>query len=177
MDNDKRINYKCDHLWQVLEMKRKGNLVFLDDLDRSILKILGDNAKEKYTEIGRRLNYAHSTIYDRIKKMEEGGIIAKYTVIVNPDKTGAKFLSAIVTVYANPKECLHIAEELIKKKNVSQVFTAISEELVTIAKVVAKDQEELHAFIARFIAPLPGVLRIRTSIITQTHKDEKNLSI
>lgn len=158
-------------------MRRKGELVFLDDLDRSILKILRENAKEKYTEIGRRLHYAHSTIYDRIKKMEEEGIIAKYTVIINPVRTGVNFLSAIVTVYANPKECLYIAEELKKRRNVSQVFTAISEELVTIAKVVAKDQEDLHAFIARFIAPLPGVLRIRTSIITQTHKEENSLSM
>ena len=53
-----------------------------------------------------------------------------------------------------------------------EVFTSLSEELLIIAKVVAEDQEKLHSFIAHSVAPLPGVLRIRTSIVTKKYKDE-----
>jgi len=45
--------------------------------------------------------------------------------------------------------------------------------LLIISKIVAEDQEELHSFLAEYVAPMPGVLRIRTSIITRKYKDEQ----
>ncbi|MFQ6080852.1 MAG: Lrp/AsnC ligand binding domain-containing protein, partial [Candidatus Bathyarchaeia archaeon] len=60
---------------------------------------------------------------------------------------------------------------------VLEVFTSLSEELLIIAKVVAEDQDKLHSFIAQSVAPLPGVLRIRTSIITRKHKEESYGSV
>lgn len=153
-------------------MKTKNHLIFLDDLDRAILRILQENARQSYTEIGRRLNLAHSTIYDHIKKMEERGIIKKYVVMIDYKKAGMDFLTAIVTIFTDPKRSETVAKELAKHKQVSEVFTSLSEELLIIAKIVAENQEKLHSFIAQFVAPLPGVLRIRTSIITRKYKEE-----
>ncbi len=153
-------------------MKAKNQLVFIDDLDWAILRILQENARQTYTEIGRRLNLAHSTVYDRIKRLEERGVIRNYAVLVDPKKAGMKLLTAIVTIFTDPKESEKVAERLAKHKQVLEVFTSLSEELLIIAKVVAKDQEKLHSFIAEFVAPMPGVLRIRTSIITRKYKEE-----
>ena len=47
------------------------------------------------------------------------------------------------------------------------------QELLIIAKVVAENQESLHEFIASSVAPLPGVLRIRTSMITKKFKETR----
>ena len=152
-----------------MKMKNRGNV--LDDLDWRILQVLQENAKQTYGETGRRLQVAHSTVHDRIKKMEEQGIIEKYTAIVNLEKTGTKCITAIMTVFTDPKESENVAENLSKFDEVLEVFTSLSEELLIIAKVVAEDQEKLHSFIAHSVAPLPGVLRIRTSIVTKKHKD------
>lgn len=153
-------------------MKAKEQLAFLDDLDWAILGILQENSRQTYTEIGRRLNLAHSTVYERIKKMEQHGIIKKYTTVINPTKAGVKLLTAILTIFTDPKESDKVAEKLAENSQVLEVFTSLSEELLIIAKITAEDQEKLHAFIAQFVAPLPGVLRIRTSIITRKYKEE-----
>lgn len=153
-------------------MKPRNQQVILDDLDRRILRILQENARQTYTEIGRRMNLAHSTVYDRIKRMEEHGVIKKYCVMIDPKKAGIKLLTAIVTVFTNPKESGEVAEQLAKQEQVVEVFTSLSEELLIIAKIVVEDQEKLHSFLAQFVAPLPGVLRIRTSIITRKYKEE-----
>ncbi|UCE96355.1 MAG: Lrp/AsnC family transcriptional regulator [Candidatus Bathyarchaeota archaeon] len=153
-------------------MKAKNQLVSLDDLDRTILRILQENAKQTYTEIGRRMKLAHSTIYDRIKKMEGYGIIKKYAVVIDLEKAGIKLLTAIVTIFTDPKESDKVAKELRKQRQVLEVFTSLSEELVIIVKIAAEDQEDLHSFVSQIIAPLPGVLRIRTSIITKKYKEE-----
>ncbi|MGD8506204.1 MAG: Lrp/AsnC family transcriptional regulator [Candidatus Bathyarchaeota archaeon] len=153
-------------------MKIKGHLAILDDLDWQILELLQENAKQTYTEIGHRLDVAHSTIYDRIKRMEKQGIIKKYGVVFDLEKTGIKSITAIVTIHTEPKESENIADKLAKFSEVLETFTSFSEELVIIAKVIARDQIQLHSFIAQSIAPLPGVLRIRTSIITKKYKEE-----
>jgi DNA-binding Lrp family transcriptional regulator len=54
---------------------------------------------------------------------------------------------------------------------VIEVDTSLSEELLIIAKVVAEDQEKLHSLIAHKVVSLPGVLRIRTSIVTKKFKE------
>jgi DNA-binding Lrp family transcriptional regulator len=80
---------------------------------------------------------------------------------------------ALMTIYTDPKESEKVAESLSKASEVLEVYTSLSEELLIIAKVVAENQESLHAFIANSVAPLPGVLRIRTSIVTKKFKEEQ----
>jgi len=153
-------------------MKIKNQAVILDNLDWKILQILQENAKQTYTEIGRLLDVAHSTVYDRIQTMEKHGVIKKYTAIVDLEKIGIKHVSAIMTVFTNPQESEKVAKRLSESKEVLEVSTSLSEDLSIIAKVVAEDQNKLHSFIAQSVAPLSGVLRIRTSIITRKYKDE-----
>jgi len=153
-------------------MKIKGSSATLDDLDWQILELLQENSKYTFTEMGHRLGVAHSTIYDRIGRMEKYGVVKKYGAVIDFKKVGIKPITAIVTVYTDPKESEKIAEKLTKFNEVQEVFTSFSEELVIIAKVIAKDQAQLHSFIAGSIAPLTGVLRIRTSIVTRTHKED-----
>jgi len=153
-------------------MKIKGQGVALDNLDWRILRLLQENAKLTYTEIGNKLDVAHSTVYDRIQRMEEHGIIKKYRAVVDLQKTGLQQIMALMTIYTEPKESEHIANKLAEFPEVLEVSSSFSEELVINAKVVSQDQPKLHAFIAQSIAPLPGVLRIRTSVITKKYKEE-----
>ena len=156
-------------------MKLKKQAVSLDSLDWNILQALQENAKQTYTEIGRRFGVAHSTVYDRIKKMEENNVIKKYTTVVDLEKVGVKYITSIMTVFTDPKESENVAKKLSEAREVLEVSTSLSEELSIIAKVVAKDQDKLHSFIALRVAPLSGVLRIRTSIITRKYKEEELL--
>ena len=163
------------HLLSALKvkiMKIKGEAVVLDDLDLEILQVLEEDSKRTYSEIGRLLGVAHSTVYDRIRKMETQGIIRKYTVVLDRDKVGVKYITAIMTVFTDPKESENVAKRLSELEQVLEASTSLSEELLIIAKVVAEDQERLHSFIAHSVAPLPGVLRIRTSIVTRKYKEE-----
>jgi len=154
-------------------MKSKSQVVALDDLDRQILRFLQENAKLTYSEIGNRLNVAHSTVYDRIQKMEEHGFIRKYEALVDLEKIGILLITAQVNITTDPKEAESIAKKLTKFSQVLEVSTSFSEEFVVLAKVVAKDQLELHSFIARSIAPIPGVLKIRTAVVTKKYKEER----
>jgi Lrp/AsnC family transcriptional regulator for asnA, asnC and gidA len=152
-------------------LKLKNNVLTLDATDLKILETLQEDARQTYTDIGKQLGIAHSTVYDRIKRMENCGIIKKYTTVIDAERAGTKGVTAIMTVYTDPKESEKVAEKLCQAPQVIEVYTSLSEELQIIAKVIAENQEDLHAFIANTVAPLPGVLRIRTSIVTKKFKE------
>ena len=154
-------------------MKFKNNIVALDALDLKILEALQRDARQTYTAIGKSLGIAHSTVYDRIKRMERYGIIRRYTAIINAEKAGAKNIMAMMTIFTDPKESDKVAEKLCEAPQILEVYTSLSEELLIMAKVVAQNQESLHEFIAGSVAPLPGVLRIRTSVITKKFKETR----
>ncbi len=145
----------------------------LDDLDWQILQQLQEDAKQTYAEIGSKLHVAHSTIFERIKKMEEHKFIQKYEAVINLEKLGMPKITALLSVITDPKEAEEIAVKLTHFRQVLEVSVSFSEEMTILLKVVAQDQSELHTFIAKSIAPLPGVLRIRTAIVTKKYKEEQ----
>ena len=154
-------------------MKEKGASISLDRLDYQILRLLQENAKFTYNEIGNRLDVSHSTVYDHIQRMENQKIIQKYEAIIDLEKIGVQQITALMTITADPKETERIAKKLAEFDQVLEVATSFSEELVVTAKVTAKDQAALHSFIAKSIAPLSGVLRIRTAIFTLKIKENR----
>jgi DNA-binding Lrp family transcriptional regulator len=156
-------------------MRAKGQATDLDELDWKILRTLQDNARWTYTEIGRHLGVAHSTVYERIRRLEQLDIIKKYTAIVDLEKADLRQVTAIMTVFTDPKKSENVATKLSEFEEVLEVFTSLSEELLIIAKVVAEDPDKLHSFIAQSVAPLEGVLRIRTSIVTRKYKENNSI--
>jgi DNA-binding Lrp family transcriptional regulator len=153
------------------KLKLKNNTVSLDATDIEILRALQRDSRETYVAIGKRLGIAHSTVYDRIRKMEQQKMIKNYTATIDDEKIGMRNITAIMTVYTDPKETERVAEKLAALREVLEVYTSISEELLIIAKITATNQENLHEFIANSVAPLTGVLRIRTSLVTKKFKE------
>ena len=58
----------------------------LDEKDIAILKILQQNAKATITEISQKVHLSSSPIFDRIKRMEQNGIIKQYVALVDASK-------------------------------------------------------------------------------------------
>lgn len=156
-------------------MKQKNQIFSLDDLDWQIIRAIQENSKQTYSDIGRQLGVAHSTVYDRIRKLEKNGVIKKWTVDLSYEKLGLNHVAAYMIVYTDPKESENVAKKLSEAKEVAEVSMSLSEELLIIAKVMARNQESLHSFIAKQVAPLQGVLRIRTSIVTKKIKEKSFL--
>ena len=99
-------------------MKLKNQAVSLDALDWQILQSIQENSKQTYSEVGRQLGVAHSTIYDRIKKLEKNGIIKKWTIDIDPEQLGMNHITAYMTIYTDPKESENVAKKLSEAKEV-----------------------------------------------------------
>ncbi|PQO24500.1 ArsR family transcriptional regulator [Rhodobacteraceae bacterium WD3A24] len=62
--------------------------VRMDDLDRRILAELQDDASQSLDEIARKVGSSKTPVWNRIRKMREGGVITRQTVLLDPDALG-----------------------------------------------------------------------------------------
>ena len=64
----------------------------MDAIDYKILKILQKNARETASNISKEIHLSVSAVIERIRKMEETGVIKEYTIIIDEKKTGNETL-------------------------------------------------------------------------------------
>ena len=67
----------------------------LDRLDIAILEALQDNARTPLSEIGRRIGLSQPAISERVKRLEERGIIAGYAARLDPAALGLGMMAII----------------------------------------------------------------------------------
>jgi Lrp/AsnC family leucine-responsive transcriptional regulator len=141
----------------------------LDDLDLAILAELEGNARISISELARRLGAPSSTLRDRIRGLEQAGVILGYTALVNPQKLGLG-LKAILQVTRDQNFSLEEfrAEpaEFHEVANV-QLVTGETDELIT---VHARDVDHLKDIIYNVVGALPGVTRSNTAIVLEEER-------
>lgn len=73
----------------------------LDDLDRRIVEILVDDARISLKELAARVNLSSPSASERLRRLEERGVIRAFTVDVDPAALGYT-LQAIVRIKPLP---------------------------------------------------------------------------
>jgi Lrp/AsnC family leucine-responsive transcriptional regulator len=77
----------------------------LDQTDWRILAELQDDARLSFKQLGRRVNQSPPAVADRVRRLEEAGVIAGYRAQVEPTAVGLP-LSAFVQMRCQPGRCL-----------------------------------------------------------------------
>jgi Lrp/AsnC family transcriptional regulator, leucine-responsive regulatory protein len=85
----------------------------LDDTDRALLAALAEDARQPVSELAKRIGLSAPSTTDRIRRLEAQGVIAGFTVELDPRALGYS-LQAIVRVKPLPGQ-LHLVEEVIRR--------------------------------------------------------------
>jgi len=139
----------------------------IDKRDMEILKFLMENSRTPLTEIAKRLGISDVAVKKRLRKLEEEGVIKKYTIIIDPSKLGFKNVS-IVGIDVEPGKIFEVAEELSSRDYVKYVAITTGDHTLMI-EIWAKNHNELTKILNE-IEKMPGVKRICPSIIVETIK-------
>jgi Lrp/AsnC family leucine-responsive transcriptional regulator len=122
----------------------------IDLLNWKILKCLQKNARQANTEIGRQVGISSPAVSDRIRKMEDSGIIASYFTLVSPFEAGYQF-KAIITLRAFMGKLKPFLEIVKTYDEVLNCYRITGNENF-VMEVVLKNQKHLEAFIDQLIA-------------------------
>lgn len=81
----------------------------LDDIDRNILKELQLDARTSYAELGRRVGLTTPAVIERVRKLEDAGIILGYRAEIDTSKVGLP-ITAFVRMSISGVDYSHIIE-------------------------------------------------------------------
>lgn len=117
----------------------------MDRFDYLILNELQKNAKISIAELGRKIKLSTTATKERVKKLEQEGVITEYATHVNPQKVN-KGIIAFITVPAGEISVREMGKLLTEMPDVVECHKVTGNACFMI-KVRAKDMEELEHFI------------------------------
>ena len=142
----------------------------IDDTDLQILGILQGAARTSNAEIARQVNMVPSAVLERIRKLEEGGIICGYETRLNPEVFGLRLL-AFVFVRTNDSTHSRRTEQVLAAIPEVQEVHHIAGEDCFIVKVRTSTPQALGRLLREKIGPLESVISTRTTIVLETQKE------
>ena len=147
----------------------------LDALDQRIVRLLIENARVSYSEIGERVGISRVAVKARIQALEQKGIIEEYTTIVNPQKISGA-VSCYFELETQPDTFARVVQTLRENDTVTQIYRVTGKNKLHVHAVAASG-EEMEQLISTVIDPLPGVIRCDCNIILSRIKDVKGLRL
>lgn len=135
----------------------------IDDIDRSMLKVLRDDARISMTQLAHTVRISRASAHARFKRLVDSGVISGFATLVDPARTGARS-SAYVTMTLDQAEWQGVRERLTAIPEV-QRFSLVGGEFDVIAVVRAKDNDDLRRIVLEEIQMIPSVRGTRTQII------------
>ena len=121
----------------------------LDNLNWKILKCLQLNARQSNAEIGRQVGISSPAVSERIKKMEDAGVIQNYNTLVSPFEVGYQ-LKALITLRAFMGMLKPFLEKVKTYDEVINCYRITGNENI-VMEVVLKNQKHLELFIDQLI--------------------------
>ena len=145
----------------------------MDSIDRQILMCLKENARENATNIGARINLSTSAVIERIKKLENSGVIEKYTVLIDQNVLGRELTAFISVSLEHPKYNEGFVEQINAHDSVAECYY-IAGDFDFLLQVITRSGKSLEA-VLNYIKAVPGVSRTRTSVVLSTSKCDVTL--
>ena len=140
----------------------------MDITDKKILKILSENANTTATEISAMVNLSVPAVNKRILRMQNEGVIERFTIVTNPkelNKTVQAFIFIVMQYGEIIKTLLEYAEN---EPDVLECYS-VTGDYDYVLKICAKDIESLEDKIL-CIKNNKGVMKSHTMISLMEHK-------
>ena len=139
--------------------------VVLDDRDAAILAALEEDARATFAEIGRRVGLAPSSVHERLRKLEQSGVIRGYRAETDPQALGL-FVTALVSVTPlDPRQPDDLPERVSEFHEVEDCHSVAGEENY-ILKVRTRTTSDLEDLLRRIREK--AEVQTRTTIVLST---------
>lgn len=145
----------------------------MDILDLKILGILRANARVSYLSIGKSINLSTSAVVERVKKLENLGIINAYTTILD-GKAFEKELTALMFVsLESPKYSEGFLDYISKESDILECHYITGNYDYTL-KIVTKSPSTLESLLNK-IKSQAGVMKTYTNVVLKTIKNDYSI--
>jgi Lrp/AsnC family leucine-responsive transcriptional regulator len=155
----------------------------LDEKDSAILVLIQENSKLTAKQIAKKINAPMTTVFAKIKRMEELGVIKEYRAIVAPEKLSAgtaAFILASVSYRAKaddvPVSQRVVAEEIARFPEVQEVHI-ITGDWDLLVKLRAENVDAVGKFVVDKLRLIKGLEKTLTCMVFETVKETTEVAV
>ncbi len=141
--------------------------MMFDTVDQQILRVLRGNGRASHANIAKLVGLSAPAVGERIRKLEQLGVISSYRAVLDPDALGLGICAfvAIIPQSRNPADKL--VENLASLPEIEELYS-VAGNYSYIAKVRVASTQELDTFLDR-LWMLEGVERTQTTMVLKTN--------
>jgi DNA-binding Lrp family transcriptional regulator len=149
-----------------------------DQQDIRLLTALQSNCRQSAQELSGRTALSAATCWRRQKSLEDSGIIAAYRAILDREKLGFAVCAFVhVTIERQyTKVIAEIEQKMRDRPEVQECYATTGDADFTL-RVVARDIADYDRFLQKFLAELPGISQVRSSIALREVKNTTELPL
>ena len=137
----------------------------MEALDRQILRLLASDGRMSYTDLGRATGLSASAVHQRVRKLEERGVIRGYAAVVDLVAVGLPLTAFISVTPLDPAAPDDAPDRLVELTQVESCYSVAGEESY-ILKVRVPSPGDLETLLAEIRAK--ANVRTRTTIVLST---------
>ncbi|MDX9871740.1 MAG: Lrp/AsnC family transcriptional regulator [Clostridia bacterium] len=143
----------------------------MDKIDYKIIQMLRENSRTTCSEISKKVLLSVPAVAERLRKLEDEGIIRQYSLRLNRKKLGLNILAYVLVAFDSP-EYLSVFRETVAKSEWILECHHITGEYNYLLKVAAENTEKLEIYIAEILQKMSGVKKTNTIITLSTVKED-----
>ncbi len=143
----------------------------LDALDRQLLTVLQRDGRRSVADLARDTGLAPATVHARVRRLEADGVLRATVALVDAERLGFH-LPCFVHIGLSPHRADIVAAfraSIAAIAEVTECHSATGDDDY-LCKVLGRDRAHLAALTEETLTALPGVSRIRTSLVLRTVK-------
>lgn len=148
--------------------------VKMDGIDKEIIRSLMEDARVPLLQIAKKVGVSGTAIHQRIKKLEESGLLLGSKYVLNTKALGYKTLSFVGIYLDRATNNSDTVRELKKIQEVLECHYTTGNWSILI-KILCQDNEHLMHLLSKKIQSIPGVSRTETFISLEQQIDRQLL--
>ena len=148
----------------------------IDEKDRQILSILQENARTANADVARQIGMAQSGTHERVRKLEERGVISGYETRLNAEQLGLPLMAFIFVRSSEGPGEIGTGEAIAHIPEVLEVHHVAGEDCLLV-KVRVSGTQELAELLREKIGAIATVDTTRTTIVLETIKETSTLPL
>ncbi|GAB3995527.1 Lrp/AsnC family transcriptional regulator [Spirosoma daeguense] len=156
--------------------QRISDTLPLDEKDYAILRLLERNAKLTVREIAQRVHLSPTPTHERIKRMEQTGVIKQYAALLNSRKLNRKLtVLCLVALKEHDKQAAQeFVQGIVAFTEVIECFN-IAGEYDFMLKIVTENMETYHDFFINQLGEMKGIGKAQSVFVMDIIKDTHEL--
>ena len=141
----------------------------MDEIDRKIINLLQEDSRKSFNKIAESLGIAVGTAYNRVKNLEDKGILKGYTIILDPTKLGYG-LTALILIQADGRYLPEVEKQLAKLDEVISIYDITGDyDIAVVARFM--NRAVLNSFIKSTLK-MPHVSKTVTNVVLNVVKED-----